>query len=567
MSQKTDERKNQLYFGDNLQILREHVDDESVDLIYLDPPFNSQATYNVLFGEQDGSRSQAQIAAFEDTWEWSAEAESIYREVVTEKPGRLADFLQALRSILKSSNMMAYLVMMSPRLLELHRILKSSGSIYLHCDPTASHYLKLLMDTIFDPRNFRNEIIWKRTGAHSSAKKFGPVHDTLLFYSKSSDYKWLPIFQPYGEHYLATKYRYEDERGTYRLVDLTAAGLRTGSSKPWRGCNPEEKGRHWAVPNSILASLVDIDKNRSMSTNAKLDLLDGHGYIYWPEKGRKEERGRPHYKRYLTGGIHAQDVITDIPPINSQAKERLHYPTQKPEALLERIIKASSNKGDIVLDPFCGCGTTINVAERLHRRWIGIDITHLAIALIRNRLQDTFATELSPYEVLGSPKDLSSAKALALQDRYQFEWWALSLVEARPAQDRKKGADSGIDGYINFFDDGSGKAKKIIVQVKSGHIGVKEMRDFIHVVDREKAAIGVFITLESPTGPMKDEALAAGYYSPERLAKEHTALKIQIVTIGELLGGVQIRYPRMLVTTFKRAERKYKDSPQQDNLL
>jgi DNA modification methylase len=565
---KKSEWKNKLYFGDNLQILREHVADESVDLIYLDPPFNSQATYNVLFGEKNGSQSQAQIAAFGDTWHWSQEAEATYHEILINGPQKLAELVEALRSFLGQNDMMAYLTMMAIRLAELHRVLRPTGSIFLHCDPTASHYLKILMDTVFDPRNFRNEIVWKRTGAHSSAKRFGPVHDIVLFYSRSQAYTWNSISQPYSEQYLTTKYRYSDERGIYRLVDLTAAGLRTGSSKPWRGCSPEEKGRHWAVPNRVLGSLVDSDTAERMSTVEKLDLLNEHGYIYWPGKGRKGEKGLPHYKRYLTGGTHAQDVIIDIPPINSQAKERLGYPTQKPEGLLERLIEASSNDGDVVLDPFCGCGTTINVAERLHRRWIGIDITHLAIALIRNRLHDTFGPELSPYEVIGAPKDLSSARALAVHDRYQFEWWALSLVNARPAQDKKKGADSGVDGYIYFFDDGSGKAKKIVVQVKSGHVTVSQIRDMKAVVDREKAVIGVFVSLEPVSKPMKQEALAAGYYAPQHLAKEHTAPKIQMVTIAELLIGIEVQYPRMLVTTFKKAERKYKEGgPKQDELL
>jgi site-specific DNA-methyltransferase (adenine-specific) len=235
---------------------------------------------------------------------------------------------------------------------------------------------------------------------------------------------------------------------------------------------------------------------------------------------------------------------------------------------LERIVSASSNEGDLILDPFCGCGTTINVAERLHRRWLGIDITHLAIALIKNRLQTTFENELSSYEVLGDPKDLGSARALAEYDRYQFQWWACGLVQARPAQDKKKGADTGIDGYINFFDDGSGKAKTIIVSVKSGHVTVKDIRDLKAVVDREKAVIGLFVTLEPSTKPMRDEALAAGYYDPQHLAPEHKAPKIQLFTIQELLDGAEPKYPRLLVSTFKRAPRKHKDiPPSQDSLL
>ncbi len=543
--------KNKLYYGDNLYILREHVQDESVDLIYLDPPFNSNATYNVLFGEKNGHKSQAQITAFDDTWHWGEESEHVYREVVEDGPKRLSDLIQALRSFLGQNDMMAYLTMMAGRLAELHRVLKSTGTFYLHCDTTASHYLKLVMDAIFDFRNFQNEISWKRTTTKSDfrqgARNWPRIRDVLLHYAKEID-KQATFNQPftaYSDDYISTKYRHIDPDGRrYMLDKLTAPGMGSRGHPQY-----EFMGviRYWTY-------------NRD-----KMERLATEGRVIQPRPGAV-----PRYKRYLdeVRGIAIGDAWDDIPPINSMAKERLGYPTQKPEVLLERIIKASSNEGDLILDPFCGCGTSINVAERLHRRWIGIDITHLAIALIRNRLQDTFATELSPYEVLGSPKDLSSAQALALQDRYQFEWWALSLIEARPAQDKKKGADSGIDGYINFFDDGSGKAKKIIVQVKSGHVTASQIRDLKAVVDRERAVIGVFITLESPTRPMIQEALAAGYYSPEHLAKEHTASKIQIVTIAELLANIQIQYPRMLVTTFKKAERKYKDKgPEQGVLL
>ncbi len=546
--------KNKLYFGDNLPIMRDNIPDESVDLIYLDPPFNSQATYNVLFGEKDGSKSQAQITAFEDTWEWGDEAEEAYNEVVMEKPGRLADFLQALRGVLKTSNMMAYLVMMTPRLLELHRVLKSTGSIYLHCDPTASHYLKLLMDMIFGPKNFRNEITWKRRVGMSSAvhksNRFGVCTDILLFYAKTSAAQFNPQYNmdsPEYQRYVRERFKFRDENGRlFRTADLTNPAYRPNLVYEYKGYKPPEKG--WAI------------------TKEKMEQWDREGRLYFP----KDKGGRLSRKRFADElkGMPIQNLWTDIPEINSMAQERLGYPTQKPEALLERIINASSNEEDLVLDPFCGCGTTINVAERLHRNWIGIDITHLAIALIKNRLHDTFGPELSPYEVIGAPKDLSSAKALAEQDRYQFEWWALSLVEARPAQDKKKGADTGIDGYINFFDDSSGKAKKIIVQVKSGHVNAGLIRDLKGVIGRDKATIGVFITLNPSTKPMRDEALAAGYYSPEHLAKQHAAPKIQIVTIAELLNDAQIQYPRMLVTTFKKAERKYKEvAPQQEELL
>lgn len=541
--------RNKLYFGDNLDILREHVRDESVDLIYLDPPFNSQATYNVLFGEPNGSVSRSQITAFEDTWHWGAESERIYREMVTNGPRKIADLLQALRGFLGQKDMMAYLTMMAVRLGELHRVLKPTGGIFLHCDPTASHYLKLLMDAEFDPSNFRNEIVWTRTAPKANvSRRFPSAHDVILFYGKSEAAVFNMVYTAHDEKYIQSHYR-QVEPGTGRRYQLTSL-INPSPNRP--------NLTYEFPPESGTIRVWRWTKERMMKAWEE-------GRVIVPQKGEVAR-----FKRYLDEqhGNPCESVWNDIPPINSQAKERLGYPTQKPESLLERIIGAGSNEGDLVLDPFCGCGTTINVAERLRRRWIGIDITHLAVALIKNRLHDTFGPELSPYEVLGAPRDLSSARALAKQDRFQFEWWALSLIDARPAQDKKKGADTGIDGYINFFDDGSGIAKKIVVQVKSGKPQLKELRDFIHVVDREKAVIGAYLTLETPTKPMKDEALVAGYYTPEHLAKEHTVPKIQIVTIAELLDGAGIRYPRMLVTTFKKAERKYKDpGPAQGTLL
>ena len=414
--------------------------------------------------------------------------------------------------------MMAYLTMMAQRMVELHRVLKPTGSIYLHCDPTASHYLKLLLDAVFGPENFRNEIVWKRTGSHGGAKRWGPVHDVILFYSASNNIKWNRSFQRYSLEYINDYYRYEDKRGKFRLVTLTGAGTRTGDSgKEWRGVDPTESGRHWAVP---LNSLQNAYPNRTdlddLSTQDKLDLLDDAGLIHWPPRGRV-----PQQKRYIDEGegVPIQDIISDINPIGAQARERLGYPTQKPEALLERIINASSNEGDVVLDPFCGCGTAVAAAERLNRRWIGIDITHLAITLIRHRMYDSFGEDLKPYEVVGEPKDLFSAESLAIQDRYQFEWWALGLVDARPARDRKKGADAGIDGFINFFDDNSGKPKRIVVQVKSGNVQRNQIATLKSDMEREKADLALFVTLKPPTGPMVNEALGAGFYAPRSIPR------------------------------------------------
>jgi site-specific DNA-methyltransferase (adenine-specific) len=534
------DEKNKLYFGDNLKILRDHVADASVDLIYLDPPFNSNANYNVLFREKSGEESAAQITAFEDTWQWSIEAEAVYKEIVTSGPRKLADLMQALLAFLGRNDMMAYLVMMAIRLVELHRVLKPTGSIYLHCDPTASHYLKLLMDSIFGPECFLNEIIWKRTTAHSSAKRFGPIHDTLFYYAKTDQVIWNAQFTEYDEAYLEKYYRYDDGDGRlYWRNSLTAAGVRHGSSgKTWRGIDITSTGQHWKF------------------TVEKLDELDAAGQIYWPQGGR----GFPQIKRYRDElkGIAVGDIWTDIDRINQVAAERLGYPTQKPEALLERVIKSSSNEEDIVLDPFCGCGTAIAVAERVKRRWIGIDVTYLAINLVQRRLRDTFHNDLSPYEIIGAPTDVQGAEALKEISPHQFEWWAVDLVNARPAKDHKKGADTGIDGYINFFDDKSGQAKQVIVQVKSGYIGVNHVRDLKGVLEREKAPIGALITLREPTKPMLTEAAATGFYESKDFPGRYP--RLQILTIAELLAGKKLEYPTHRVETFAKAEKKTKST-------
>ena len=545
--------KNQLHFGDNLEILRNHVADASIDLIYLDPPFNSNANYNVLFQEKSGQHSAAQITAFEDTWHWSLESESAYRDVVTNTAGKLPDLLQAMRSFLGNNDMMAYLTMMAQRMVELHRALKDTGSIYLHCDPTASHYLKLLMDSIFGPANFVNEISWLRSQTRSSiSRRYRRAHDIILFYGKSAKYKFDVQYRDLSQASLGL-YNKVDERGHYRLVPLLVSGRRNGrTGQTWGGINPNQRGKngmHW------------------VTTPNKLDEYDKEGRIVWPKK----IGGAPNLKYYLeeNPGVPANDFWGDVPFIPSQGDESLGYPTQKPEALLERIVSASSNEGDVVLDPFCGCGTAIAAAERLNRRWIGIDITHIAITLIRHRLHDTFKDELKPYEVLGQPQDVASAQALATDSensgRYQFEWWALGLVDARPAQDHKKGADSGVDGYINFFDDNSGKAKRIIVQVKSGHVTRNQVATLKGDMEREKAEIGLFITLQPPTRPMKVEADSAGFYTPEHYPDSHYP-RIKILTIEDLLAGASADYPRLAPeATFRRAPRRRRSAGTQSS--
>ncbi len=545
---------NRLYFGDNLSILREHIADASVDLIYLDPPFNSNATYNVLFRERSGDESAAQITAFDDTWHWSLESERAYQDVITHGPAQAGELLAAMRAFLGQNDMMAYLTIMAQRMIELHRVLKPTGSIYLHCDPTASHYLKLLLDAVFDPVNFRNEITWQRTEAHNTAGKYGNIADIILFYTKSASAIWNRGFhkyshseQQYSEQQMK-RFRNIDEDGRrYRLHDLTAPRPNSDSGKfEWRGTMPGPS-RGWGY---------------------RIEELE-----QWWQEGRIRVKrdGTPRMdglKVYLveSEGKALQNIWTDIPRIPNTSSERLGYPTQKPEALLERIINASSNEGDVVLDPFCGCGTAVAAAERLNRRWMGIDITHLAISLIRHRLHDTFGSELRPYDVIGEPEDIDSAGALAQQDRYQFEWWALGLVDARPARDKRRGADSGIDGYTNFFDDNSGKPKRIVVQVKSGHVNRGMIATLKGDMEREKAQLGLFVTLAEPTRPMLNEATAAGFYEPEHYPG-HQYPRLQILTIEQLLAGQQAEYRRMgLQTTFRQAPRRRRAEGRQSPL-
>ncbi|MBM2832095.1 MAG: methylase domain protein [Dehalococcoidia bacterium] len=510
---------NVLYYGDNLEILRKYIPDSSVDLVYLDPPFNSRKDYNILFRENDAQWSPAQIKAFEDTWRWDTEAEAIYQDIIINGPTKLAKLVSAMRDGIGTNDVMAYLVMMAARLIDLHRVLKPTGSLYLHCDPTASHYLKLVLDQIFGPTNFRNEIVWKRTSAHSDvvqgARHYGRIHDTILLFTKGTNPTWNTDYIPYDDEYVEQIYRYIDQDGRrYQTQPLHAAKPGGDTLYEWKGKFPPP-GRYWAF------------------SRANMENLEQQGRIVYSGKGV------PRYKIYLdkSQGVPAQDVWLDVSPVHYNPKERLGYPTQKPSALLERIVKVSSNEGDIVLDPFCGCGTALVAAQKLNRKWIGIDITHLAIAVMKRRLSDHFPG--IQFKVIGEPADFPSAKELAKQDRYQFQWWALSLIGARPVGDKKKGADQGIDGVIPFPDDGGAKLKRVIVQVKSGHVGVKDIRELRTVASND--AIGVLLTLEPPTQPMKTEAAEAGFYDSPLWQKKFP--KLQILTIEEVLAGKQPHIP------------------------
>ena len=542
---------NRLLFGDNLPWLQDRsaFPDESVDLVYLDPPFNSDATYNVLFREESGEASRAQFHAFTDTWHWP-DAEATYREFIqTCQMVDAVTMLEAFHSALKTSPMMAYLAMMAPRLVELHRVLKPTGSLYLHCDPTASHYLKLLLDAVFAPTNFRNEVIWKRTSAHSSAKRFGPVHDTLLFYSKGSEHTWNAQYQPIPQETIDQWYN-NIESGTgrrFNRADLTAAGVRSGpSGSPWRGIDPTAKGRHWAIPGFVGAIVA------GKGTLEALDALDAAGRLFWP----KRVGGMPMLKRYLdeSTGTPAQDVITDISPLNNVAAERLGYPTQKPEALLERIITASSNEGDTVLDPFCGCGTTIAVAQRLKRSWTGIDVTYLAINLIKRRLDSAFGRGAVSFVEKGQPVDLSSAQRLAELDRFQFQQWALNLVGAMPLRPGEgKGADRGVDGLLYFYES-KDERRRVLVQVKSGGVKRGDVATLLGDVANQKAVGGILITLDAPTAAMKKEAVEAGRYT-SALWKRKDYPKIQMLTVGRLLDATERPDTPPLEDPFAKAPR------------
>lgn len=538
---------NTLYYGDNLDILRNYIPNESVDLIYLDPPFNSNRDYNVLFkDESSGVESQSQITAFEDTWHWDIKTEGIYKELITADhiPSQVSSMIGALRDFIGTNQMMAYLVNMSIRLVELHRVLKPTGSLYLHCDPTASHYLKMVLDSIFGIENYRNEIIWKRTNAKSLAFiNFAKDHDVIFRYTKTKKWIWNQQYLPHDLEYIKNFYKYRDPDGrVYRLGDLT---------------NPN-KNR----PN-LTYEFLGVTRVWRW-TKERMQKAYDDGFIIQTKIG-----GVPVYKRYLDEqqGTPIDDVWNDIGPLQGADSEKLGYPTQKPQTLLERIILTSSNPGDICLDPFCGCGTAIAAAEATGRQWIGIDITHLAIALIKYRMLDSFPG--IEFVIKGEPESTDSARYLANADRHQFEWWALSLIRARPGQpdgDRgKKGADRGIDGIINFIDDSSGKPQKAIVQVKSGHVSSAQIRDLVGTMNRTQAPIGIFISLEEPTKPMLKEAAEVGFYHSNLWNKDYP--KLQIFTIEELLKGKEPQLPPSNVTFQRARKQKGKANSNQLSLL
>ncbi|TFV89598.1 DNA methyltransferase [Blastococcus sp. CT_GayMR16] len=507
-----------LFYGDNLEVLRQRIPAESVDLVYLDPPFNSNRSFNVIFARHETAANdeRAQIQAFDDTWRWTPVTDQQYSDYVTgELPQPVADALTAFRTLLGENDAMAYLVNMAPRLVELHRVLKDTGSLYLHCDPTMSHYLKILLDAIFGATSFRNEITWRRTpfkgSSKSRAQQLPKSHDVILFYSKGETWTWHSPSTAYSNEYLARfKWDDNDGRGPYRKTSLKTYSQET------------------------LERLRD--DNRLIEPKRA-----GAGYSY---------------KQYLAespGTSQIDDVWTDINMLNPVAKERLGYPTQKPVALLERILAASSNEGDVVLDPFCGCGTTIDAAIKLKRRWIGVDITYLAVDLIEKRLEHTYTPSIKQtYDVLGIPRDKAAALALFSHSPFDFERWAVSLISGQPNQ--KQVGDKGIDGVARF-PLGRANFGRVLISVKGGkQLNPSMVRDLGGTVTTQKAEMGVLITNAPPTRGMVDEANHAGVYHHPNYPQAFP--RIQIITVDELLAGKRPMMPPTMLP-YIQAQRKH----------
>lgn len=544
MGIRADRAPNVLHYGDCLTVLRDRIPPESVDLVYLDPPFNSQRAYNMIFKEHGGAAPTAQLEAFDDTWSWDECARDTLQELrlSPRTPEKLRALLAGLDGAIHATEMMAYVSMMAIRLVELHRTLKPTGSLFLHCDPAASHYLKLVMDALFGPENFRNEIVWQRSGAKNDPRRFGRSHDVVLFYSVGPIFTWNTQFTAFQDYSIVKNYTAVDENGRrYRLSDLTANKPGGDTDYEWRGKKPY-KGRHWAF------------------SRANMEKFEREGRIVYRRTGMAV------YKRYLDEmpGVPLHDVWTDI-RLSSSDKERLGYPTQKPVALLERIITAASNPGDLVLDPFCGCGTALDAAERLGRRWIGIDITHLAIGVIEQRMKVRHPGVL--YDVRGLPEDEASAIKLAAEDKFGFQAWAVLKISARPmgldvAGRAKRGADQGLDGILTFSQDPDGKeTERMIVSVKGGGTNAGDVRDLIGVVrtPTNKAAMGILIAANEPTRAMRDAALDAGMWYSKTWRKEYP--RIQLLSVADLFKSKLPDHPGRNVT-FAIAETADKDEEQ-----
>jgi site-specific DNA-methyltransferase (adenine-specific) len=576
--------RKRLHYGDNLDIMGS-MPSGIIDLTYLDPPFKSDLDYNLLFKEDGIAPDEAQMTVFKDTWTWDTgprSAQSAYEKIQDLPNPHLVNLVNALHAGMQRTPMMAYLVNMAIRLVEIRRLLKSTGSVYLHCDPTASHYLKMLMDAIFGPENFRSEIIWRRTGSHNKANRWAPIHDVILFYTKSGSYIWNRPRRPYMVGHVRAHF-VPDGKGGYRTNYygnvLTGSGTRNGESGlPWRGVDPTAKGRHWAVPGAIWDE-VGVDP-AGMSQHEKLDLLYSKGFIKiipgqaWPIYERTIQPGEGPaapdiwaFQPYTEGTVHGSNdgIDEDVRWLNPQVSERLRYPTQKPVGLLKRIIEASSKPGDVVFDPFCGCGTTIAAAEELKRNWIGIDVSPYAIKLVRTQRLSSFKylTEGTDYDVTGLPTTLAGAVMMWEQDTKAFEIWCIGELDGIPND--KKGADKGIDGRIPFKPDGK-KTQFAVVSVKGGKLKADDIRALSMVAQREKATslgFGIFVSINPPTADMRADAAMVG--SATFNGKKFPL--IQCLTVQEILQGKRPNLP-LIDAGVSYAHKKAKTViGQQDSLI
>ncbi len=567
----TDTPKNELYYGDNLDVLRRKIASGSVDLCYIDPPFNSKRNYFQIYNNQGGDDA-AQAQAFVDTWSWGDEAADGLAYILdierlqpshagaTAWTEQTVELIRGLEKVLGRGSLLAYLVHMTLRIVEIHRVLKPTGSFYLHCDPTASHYLKLVCDAVFCGQggDFLNEIVWKRTTAHSDTKgRFSHETDVILFYSKASVTTWNPQHSEHSESYKNSHYRHLDHDG-----------------RRYRHDNIIRSASMWPRPNLVYDYKGFTPPWGRRMVREKIEELDKRGRIHWAKTGT------PYLIRYLDEqpGEIVGNMWDDIPPINSQAAERLGYPTQKPEALMERIVKASSNEGDTVLDAYCGCGTTVAVAQRLNRRWIGIDVTYQSIAPILKRLEDRYKDDWPQVEASikldGVPRDLESAMALANRKddktRKEFEKWAvLTFTKNQGRVNDKKGADGGVDGYAYFVMDSDGKGGfvngKAIFQVKSRPGTRADLATLNSDRLREKAEFGFLICTGLPTKPMRDEIAAAGKFKHPMLDREDD--RLQVITVAELFErpnwqARRLDLPMARTDTVKSAKAVTKDDKQ-----
>lgn len=541
---------NRLFYGDCLTIMRE-MPLGSVDLVYLDPPFNSNRDYNAIYKDETGRPLPDQIDAFNDLWELSEERQRAIRmmPVLMRDYGvedEVVEFWKIWMNALRNTQprLLAYLSYMTERLLPLRTIVKPTGSIYLHCDPTASHYIKVMMDGIFGHENFRNEIIWQRTQAHGRAKKWGPIHDTILFYTRSDNYVWNRVYQKYTEAYLGSHYRYNDDHGQYRLVTLDGPGVRKGSSGlPWRGVDPTPKGRHWEVPpDRALPDWFDHPPGYAdMTVQDRLEILDAAGLIYWPPRGKF-----PQYKRYLSvsEGNPVQDVITDIDVINSRAEERLGYPTQKPLALMKRIIEASTNRGDVVFDPFCGCATTLEAAHVLGRKWVGIDIAIHAIKRVAKvRLEARLGLrENVDFVIQGIPHTAEGAQDLWERDKHQFQKWAIEHIDGFVTS--RKTADGGIDGRLYFSIPDQRDLASMVIEVKGGkNVDIAVVRSLRGTLERDSALMAGLIVMED-LGERKTRNFEREMGALDDLDVNGVLYpRMQMLTVPEILAGKRFRTP------------------------